>query len=112
MNLHEIAEQSMFNKIALRVMTGGKVVKPGDKLDNSFVWVDGVATDEELEGTCGIDCGFDGFDELTELDKAMSVASNYEGQLVLIGSNSPDCYEGNDPGEVVMPNAEVIAVIK
>ncbi len=109
MNLHEIAENSGFTFIGIRSMTGGKLVNVGDELANSFVWVDGETTDEQLNGVCAIDCGFDGFDELKKLSKAMALIKQYQGQLVLVGSSKAE--EGNDVGEIVMADAVVIAVL-
>lgn len=110
MNLHEVAENSGFNYIGLRAMTGGTVVNVGDELTNSFVWVDGEKTNEQLDGVSAIDCAFDGFDELKKLERAMSLIKQYSGQLVLVGSN--EAYEGNDVGEIVMKSAVVLALVQ
>jgi hypothetical protein len=110
MNLHEIAENSGYNTIGIRAMTGGVIVEVGQELESSFVWVDGQITSEQLEGVSAIDCGFDGFDVLKKLERALELVKAYRGQLVLIGTNA-ETYEGNDVGEVVMPSAVVIATL-
>jgi hypothetical protein len=108
--INKLAELSGYAYIGIRAMTGGEVVGEGDELSKSFVWIDGERTNERLEGTCAVNCGFDGFDSLDRLSEALKIVKAYDGQVVLVGTNT-ETYEGNDVGEIVMPNAVVIAVI-
>ena len=112
--LNEIIEESGFNKIGLRVMTGDKVVAVGEQLENSFVWDDGVCTSDELEGTCALDLEFDGWEiEESRLNEMLEIAKGYlqsgNEQIVIVGGN--DGYEGNDHHEVVIYDAHCIAVL-
>lgn len=70
----------------------------GEILDNSFVWVDGRMTDEELDGTCAI------------MLKDAKLANSYFGNHVaIIGSDSMEY--GQDLGEIILRDAEVLEVI-
>ena len=113
-SLNEIIEKSGLSKIGLRVMTGGKVVKVGDDLDNSFDWVDGCITSEEIDGTCALDLGWDGWEidegwlsEMLTEAKAYNMLNDNE-QLVVIGGR--EGFEGNDVNEIVIENAVCLAV--
>lgn len=113
--LNETIEQSGFTSIGLRVMTGGAKIEVGDALDNSFVWEDGDCTTEQLDGACALDLEFDGWDiDEERFNKMMDQAKQYallsnDEQIVIIGGD--ESYEGNDPDEVVILDAECIAVI-
>lgn len=113
--LNEIIEKSGFEKIGLRVMTGGKVASVGDQLENSFVWVDGDCTSEQLEGVSALDLEFDGWEieesrlnEMLEIAKTYNLLSDNE-QIIIVGGN--DGYEGNDQYEVVIDDAHCIAIL-
>ena len=70
----------------------------GEILDNSFVWVDGKMTGEELDGTCAI------------MLKDAELANVYHGSHVaIIGSDSMEY--GQDLGEIILRDAEVLEVI-
>lgn len=70
----------------------------GEILDNSFVWIDGEITDEELDGTCAI------------MLKDVELANAYYGSHVaIIGSDSMEY--GQDLGEIILKNAEVLEVV-
>lgn len=70
----------------------------GEALDNSYIWIDGEITDEELDGTCAI-----------KLDEA-KLASNYFGDHVAIVGGDRTSY-GSDLGELIIRNAKVLEVI-
>jgi hypothetical protein len=113
--LNEIIEESGFDKIGLRVMTGGKIVSEGERLENSFVWVDGNCTNEQLEGVSALDLEFDGWEieedrlnEMLEIAKTYNLLSDSE-QVVIVGGN--DGYEGNDQDEIVIYDAHCVAVL-
>ena len=111
--LNKIIMKSGFVNIGLRVMTNDVKVKVGELLDNSFEWVDGDPTDNELDGTCALTLKYDGY-EVNEnwLNKMLDNAKDYitnDEQLVIIGGS--DSYEGNDLNEIVISDAHCIAII-
>lgn len=94
--IEEIKENSEHEYIGVRVQENE--FTEGESLDNSFVWVDGEMTDEELDGTCAVN-----------IDDAR-LANNYFGDHVaIIGSNSMEY--GEDFGEIILRDAEVLEVI-
>ena len=82
----------------------------GQILGNSRVWDDGLATDEELDGTCAYHMPRDAVSiHEIENDIERFRREGYYGKyVVLIGGF---CYEwGEDYNEVVIQNAKVLAV--
>ena len=72
----------------------------GEVKHNSSVWVDGDETDEELDGICAID-----------VNKLAYVKVEYPGEhMAIIASNR--AHAGEDIGEIVMSDAQVVAIIK
>lgn len=99
------------------VSTPGEV---GDGLASSRVWVDGVPTDEELDGTSviGLSKASNGDPDRSEIDKAMKMLglsddqglrSGYVGKVVYVVGGTARQY-GEDPGEHILRNAEIVAV--
>lgn len=113
--INEMLSNTNFDKIGLRVMTGGAIVNVGDNMANSMVWVDGEMTSEELDGVSCLDLKFDGY-EINEKTfvKMMNQAAAYglQNQIVIVGGMTADSYEGNDMNEVVIANAVCLMVIK
>lgn len=94
--IEEIKENSEYEYIGVRVQENE--FTEGESLDNSFVWVDGEMTDEELGGTCAV-----------KLEDA-ELANGYFGEHVaIIGSNSMEY--GQDLGEIILRDAEVLEVL-
>lgn len=94
--IDEIKENSEYEYIGVRVQENE--FAEGEILDNSFVWVDGEMTDEELDGTCAV-----------KLEDA-ELANGYFGEHVaIIGSNSMEY--GQDLGEIILRDAEVMEVL-
>lgn len=94
--IDEIRENSEYEYLGVRVQE--KEFKEGEILDNSFVWIDGEATSEELDGTCAV-----------KLEDA-ELANGYFGEHVaIIGSNSMEY--GQDLGEIILRDAEVMEVL-
>ena len=94
--IDEIQDAYDYGYIGIRV-SDNEFTK-GEILDNSFVWVDGEATDEELDGTCAI------------MLKDAKLANAYHGSHVaIIGSDSMEY--GQDLGEIILRDAEVLEVI-
>ena len=94
--IDEIKENAEYEYIGVRVQENE--FAEGEILDNSFVWIDGEMTDEELDGACAVN-----------IDDAR-LAKNYFGDHVAnIGSNSMEY--GEDLGEIILRDAEVLEVI-
>ena len=94
--IDEIQDAYDYGYIGIRV-SDNEFTK-GEILDNSFVWVDGEMTDEELDGTCAI------------MLKDAKLANAYHGNHVaIIGSDSMEY--GQDLGEIILRDAEVLEVI-
>lgn len=97
--------------------------KPGDKLDNSYTWIDGEQTDEELEGVCTIGIPSIDVEGLSSAIKNLGrsacsyfdVDSNkwhdYWGEcFVLVRGDYDMC--GDDVGERIIVNPVVVAVFE
>lgn len=94
--IEEIEDAYDYGYIGIRVSENE--FTEGEILDNSFVWIDGQMTDEELDGTCAI------------MLKDANLASSYFGDHVaIIGSDSMEY--GQDLGEIILRDAEVLEVI-
>lgn len=94
--IEEIRNEVEFDYIGIRVQEDEFV--EGEILDNSYVWIDGETTDEELDGTCAVN--------LCDAE----LANGYYGEHVsLIAGNSAEY--GADLGEIIIRNAEVIEVL-
>lgn len=94
--IEEIRDDSEYEYIGVRVQENE--FTEGEVLDNSFVWVDGEMTDEELDGTCAV-----------KLEDAELANSYFGNHVAIIGSNSMEY--GQDLGEIILRDAEVIEVI-
>ena len=94
--IEEIEDAHDYGYIGIRVSENE--FTEGEILDNSFVWVDGKMTDEELDGTCAI------------MLKDAKLANAYHGDHVaIIGGDSMEY--GQDLGEIILRDAEVLEVI-
>ena len=92
-----------YSIVAVRVSSNGYDcydMKVGDYVPDSRVWIDGVATDELLDGACGIDA---------RSSRLAERLSHYEGDklIVMAGSNG---HEGNDLDEIVLSDSEIVAI--
>lgn len=94
--VEEIRENCDYEIIGVRVQENE--FTEGEILDNSFVWIDGEMTDEELDGTCAV-----------KLEDA-ELAKGYFGEHVAIIVGESFTY-GEDLGEIIIRNAEVLEVI-
>ena len=81
-------------------------VEVGVELDNSFDWdyENDVSSDEELNGTCAISIDKHAEDE--EIQGALDMVAQYDGQLCLIAGTGQEF--GADEDEVIIQSAEVI----
>lgn len=91
-----IRETCEYEYIGVRVQDEAFTV--GEILNNSYVWIDGEMTEEELDGTCAI-----------KLEEA-ELAKCYFGEHVAIIAGDGMEY-GTDLGEIIIKNAEVIEVV-
>lgn len=114
------AENDGFNEFGIRVVSKNPVsgkqdsFEVGDILPSSFDWVDGGATDEQLGGTSTVGIDWDGWD-IIDLDKKIKIIEQYlpmGDEIVIVGGKTGASFEGNDIGERVIPNAEVLGVIR
>lgn len=94
--VEEIRENCDYEIIGVRVQENE--FTEGEILDNSFIWIDGEMTDEELDGTCAV-----------KLEDA-ELAKGYFGEHVAIIVGESFTY-GEDLGEIIIRNAEVLEVI-
>lgn len=94
--INEIKENAEYEYIGVRVQENE--FKVGEILDNSFVWVDGEMTDEELDGTCAV-----------KLEDAQLANSYFGNHVAIIGSDSMEY--GQDLGEIILRDAEVLEVL-
>lgn len=94
--IDEIKENSEYGYIGVRVQE--KEFVKGEILDSSFVWVDGEMTDEELDGTCA-----------TKLEDVELIKGYFGDHIAIIGSDSMGY--GQDLGEIILRDAEVLEVI-
>lgn len=78
----------------------GQPVEVGETLPNSFVWDDGICTEEELNGTCAINLCYPHIDR---------VSNDYVtlGDAIIIAGNFAEY--GEDPGEIIIKDAIRIA---
>lgn len=92
----EIKDEYAFDYIGIRVQENEFTL--GEVLDNSYIWIDGECTDEELDGTCAIGI------------KDAELANGYFGEHVAIVAGNFAEY-GQDLGELIIRDAEVIEVL-
>ena len=94
--IEEIRENSDYEYIGVRVQEN-EFVK-GEILDNSFVWIDGEITDEELDGTCAV-----------KLEDAELAKGYFGDHVAIIGGDYMEY--GQDLGEIIIRDAEVLEVL-
>lgn len=94
--INEIKENAEYEYIGVRIQENE--FKVGEILDNSFVWVDGEMTDEELDGTCAV-----------KLEDAQLANGYFGNHVAIIGSDSMEY--GQDLGEIILRDAEVLEVL-
>lgn len=94
--IDEIKENAKYEYIGIRVQENE--FAEGEILDNFFVWVDGEMTSEELDGTCAV-----------KLEDAELIKGYFGDHIAIIGSDSMEY--GQDLGEIILRDAEVLEVI-
>lgn len=96
--IEEIKDECEYEYIGIRIQENE--FTEGEILDNSFVWVDGECTDEELDGTCAINLD----------DAKLALENGYYGEHVAIVAGDHREW-GQDEGEVIIREATVIEVL-
>ena len=96
--IEEIKNECEYERIGIRVQENE--FTEGEMLGNSFVWIDGECTDEELDGTCAINLD----------DAKCAIENGYFGEHIALIAG--DRFEwGQDEGEIIIKDAVVIEVI-
>lgn len=87
----------------------------GAELEASYIWEDGVSTDEELGGVSTIGFTVDQIDgEVSpeEIKAAIEKLSIYDSeQIVIVGGHQNIDALHNDDGEIVIADAVIVAVL-
>ena len=94
--IEEIKDEYDFGYIGVRVQEDVFVL--GEMLNNSFAWVDGEMTEEELNGTCAV-----------KIDEAELAKGYFGDHVAIIGGDSAEY--GQDLGEIIIRNAEVLEIV-
>lgn len=81
----------------------------GDALAPSHVWVDGDWTDDSLPGACAVEVASRDEAGLAAVLDRRGHLGTYSGRAYLVGSMHMEY--GEDPGEIVMRDAVVVAVL-
>lgn len=89
-----------YEHIGIRVQEESYGLTVGDTMEhNSHIWEDGDDTEEEIDGVCAMNV------------KSLNMIScEYFGQTILV-LGSYDVEYGEDLGEIIMRDAEVLAII-
>ena len=85
-----------------------RVYSVGDALPESRVWDNGIPTDEMLGGTCCT--GLFHAEDVCSMIEFNIREYNHGQPLYLIGGDS--CAYGEDAGEIIIPDAHVIARLR
>ena len=112
--IREMAKDFLEEYEVVGVRTQDIPFKLGEMNHESFVWIDGVRTDELLEGVCTTDVMSDEIIMHTG-DRAFgrhlrSIGRYYGDYVALIGGNSFEY--GEDCGELIIKDPVVVKIIK
>jgi hypothetical protein len=86
-------------------------VTVGQALDNSYIWDDGVCTDDELDGVCAIHLGDPYYDDITveSIEAAIEAVYQYHDErFVLVAGYK--AVGGEDKGESIISDAFAVAI--
>lgn len=101
-------------QLGLRVIGDQDPAAVGDELGPSPVWIDGTATDEMLPGTSCLAIRSAGMMDSPvtseSLARALELAKQYVGNRIVLVAGEDAGY-GEDEGEVVIAEAEVMLVV-
>lgn len=101
--------------LGLRATRPDEHYRIGDRARNSYDWdyEADCSSDDELDGTCAVEIDWvDTADELiAEIERTLQTVEQYHGvHVVLLGGDNSSY--GTDPGEIVISNARVLAIIR
>lgn len=87
----------------------------GDSIPNSYNWYDGEMSDEELDGVCATHIVIANSREkqLKNIARALRINKAYYNEhLYLMRCDGDNSHVGEDEQEIIMRDAEVVAVIR
>ena len=87
----------------------------GDSIPNSYNWYDGEMSDEELDGVCATQIVIANSREkqLKNIARALRINKVYYNEhLYLMRCDGDNSHIGEDEQEIIMCDAEVVAVIR
>ena len=103
--IKKIIETQEYEYYGLRLVPFDQQVKVGEKVADSFVWIDNSCTGEKLNGASAIEVDSDTVDYAINL---LDDGGYTDGTIVLIGSDEAET--GNDEGEIVLEDAMCVMV--
>jgi len=104
-----------YRALGLRALRDDENYNIGDLTRNSLDWdcENDCSSDEELDGTCAVGINVmwieDADDLIDEVEETISSAEDYGKRIVLVGGDGES--QGTDPGERIIRNARVLAII-
>ena len=125
LNIIKTAKENGYRFFGIRALSDDQEsIKNGDHLRNSYDWdIDNdisaySTTGETLNGACAVSIDRDGFflsqneeeDDINAVEAAMMDAQPYGSRLALIASRDGYDY-GQDENEIILEDADVLAVI-
>ncbi len=103
-----------YNYLGVRALQDDEDYKVGEITRNSLDWdaENDCSSDQELSGICAVEVDMDDDNRERAIEETLAfVRANYwGGTAVLLGAHGTE--HGNDPSEIIMRNAQVIAIYK
>ena len=106
--IDNLIENSGYEYIGLRAQE--QEFSLGTITHNSVNWVDGTETDEELDGVCAVSA-MHRYALPRDIEKRIAAMDRYPGEHLAILVSDSASY-GEDANEIVMRDAEVVAIIR
>ena len=118
----KIVEDDSWACLGLRATRNESENAVGEYLDDSYIWVDGVCTDDQLKGVCALGIDADNYSEQDLIDlikmhgkewceffgiESSDAKYGYDGiNLILVQGD--ESTRGEDNGEYIISNAKTI----
>ena len=118
----KIVEDDSWACLGLRATRNESESVVGEYLDDSYIWVDGVCTDDQLKGVCALGIDADNYSEQDLVDlikmhgsewcdffgiESSNAKYGYDGiNLILVQGD--ESTRGEDNGEYIISNAKTI----
>ena len=118
----KIVEDDSWACLGLRATRSESEGAVGEYLDDSYIWVDGVCTDDQLNGVCALGIDADNYSEQDLVDlikmhgsewcdffgiESSNAKYGYDGiNLILVQGD--ESTRGEDNGEYIISNAKTI----